>query len=378
MYIPRVRFYLACCVLLALVFVWPEAALACWPVMFFLPGCACCPGCTIFSDDFSTDRTGTDYTVVSGSWSVSGGVLTTSSAGAPLIVSNTSGTHGKGRVIVSGKVDTSTARFRAIGAYTDSNNYLYADLTINGASSSLSLYQYVSGSLTNLATSSVFTTSTDALYTVELCWTGSHAYAITSAATSKAISAASTLAGNKAGIGASPAGGTATFEWFKFLEHKSAVSSCNSCGSGEDDGPVGTRTCGECLGDIGPATMDVELSGTTDGGPCAVGNCTNRDGLYIATASANCEWLFSSTACTCCVTSVKVTITFDATDYWLTVTVTDYALSGGGFATFKSNLGSSKPDCFGFSAANVPFVSQASTTFICNFAGATVLVSAGA
>lgn len=59
-------------------------------------GMGCCCACKIrFEDDYSTDRLADDYTVRAGSWSVSGGKLTTSSANALLLVTQPMGSRHK-------------------------------------------------------------------------------------------------------------------------------------------------------------------------------------------------------------------------------------------------------------------------------------------
>src|SRR5574343_1156825 len=101
---PLLIALLACCTL----GVWETLAygFVVAPFAFFFGGCACCESCEIFTDDFSTDRTGTDYTT-SGTVAVSGGVLTMTSAGA-YAIANTAGTTGHGSVTASIKQSTST------------------------------------------------------------------------------------------------------------------------------------------------------------------------------------------------------------------------------------------------------------------------------
>jgi hypothetical protein len=223
-----------------------------------VPTCTCCGNCVIFTDDFSTDRTGTDYTTASGTFSVAAGVITTTSAGA-LIVENTAGTSGHGRAVVTAKSSAFNGSFDIVGSYVDSSNYLFARVYLNGISSTLRLYKKVAGADTQLGHTHIFTASTGVNYTVEVCWNGTYAScAIPAGSGPPFISAAYTGTGNKAGLGASPNGGTVTFDDFTFSEHYDDEPTCTTCQSSDGS------SC--CCGIDMPATLNLNISGT---GPCA-------------------------------------------------------------------------------------------------------------
>jgi len=240
---------------------------------FFWGGCTCCESCTIFSDDFSTDRTGTDYTTVSGTWTVGSGVMTTGSAGA-LIVEDTAGTTGHGRVTVTAKVDTAGATIRLVGSYVDSSNYLFVDFYINGSSSEIKLWERVAGVDTLLSAPGTFSASTNTNYTICLNWNGGVATALTTVSSVQRVARVDySGAGNQAGLGATPNGGTVTFDNFTFVKDYVDDPTCATPACGY----VETVTCGPC--DV-PVDFDLlaTISGIT-GGTC--GTCSSIDGSYV-------------------------------------------------------------------------------------------------
>lgn len=235
-----------------------------------------CEICTIFSDDFATDRTGTDYTILSGTPTVSSGVLTTTSTGF-LIVENTAGTTGHGRVVVTGKSSASGGDFSVYGSYVDANNNVRAELTINGASSTLKLWQLASGSPTQIGTTYTFTGATNTNYTVEICWNGSSASAMLNNINGSVISGAFTGTGNKAALGANPNGGTVTFDNLSFGKHHDDNASCTLCRIVSLNCVASSSTC---VGEIAPKYLRVVVNFTVGAGTCN-SLCTPLIGSFI-------------------------------------------------------------------------------------------------
>lgn len=233
------------------------------------PQCAC-SSCTIFTDDFATDRLGTDYTTVAGSFTNSSGTTTTTSANA-LIVENTAGTTGHGRVTITGQSSASGGVIKVIGSYVDSNNYLFGELTINGASSTWKLFKRVSpGTNTQLGPTVTFTASTATNYTICISWDGTYAVGVaTISAVNKLIRAAYTATGNKAGFGTGANSGTITFDNFTFAKNKIDDSACATCG--------GSDACG---GSFYPfdGGFEFNLTGMNSPTPSC---CGGFDGLYV-------------------------------------------------------------------------------------------------
>ena len=97
----------------------------------FMPNCGCCLPCTIYVDTFDVDVSG--FTQVSGSWSVSGGLLVKTGAG--LLVCNTTPADGADDAVIitvdpratSGNPATS----RIVFSYVDSANYGFLEINIS-------------------------------------------------------------------------------------------------------------------------------------------------------------------------------------------------------------------------------------------------------
>lgn len=283
------RYLLIAAILVMSLVYWPALLLV--PVALFMPP-AILSTCTIFSDDFATDRTGSEYTTVSGSFTVGSGVITTTSAGA-LIVENTAGTHGHGRATIATKQTTAGGTSRLVGSYVDSSNYLFCELTINGASSNFKLWKKVAGADTQIGSTVTFTGSTGTFYTLGLCWNGATASASIDTKV-HGVFGNFTGAGNTAGFGASPNGGTATFDDFVFDNHKTDDATCTKCGD-----------CDFCNSGTIHQQMQAVVT-SQNNGTCA--NCTNVNGTYICdfvgsstevTGAVGCTWTCPVSAITC-------------------------------------------------------------------------------
>lgn len=270
-----IRFYLLLAGLALACVLWPEWAVFAWPLVGIIP-CPDCCGCTAFwEDDFSTDQLSTDYTTVSGTWAVGSGVLTTTSSGA-LIVADATSLSGHGRVSADGKL-SSAGTYRLIGSYTNSSNYLFVEITINGASSTLKLWQKVAGADTQLGGTCTFTGATNTFYTTVLCWNGATAVAtLTNGSTVNCAATGSySGTGSIAGVGATP-GGTATFDNLTFYPSPSDDSSCPHCG---------VSTCSTRCTPL-PAEVTITLSGIVNG------NCTTCDdynATYVVPFLTGCQ-----------------------------------------------------------------------------------------
>jgi hypothetical protein len=236
--------------------------------------CCCGPDCTIFTDNFAADNLATNYTTVAGSFSVSGGILTTTSAGA-LLIANTAGTTGHGRVQCDCKLSNSNTKIRVVGAYVDSSNYLFLELHINGNSSTLKLWKKVAGADTELDTHT-FSGLTNLFYPLRLCWDGTNAWGFSPFIQTDALTGAYTGTGNKAGVGASPGAGTASFDNLDFSNLQVDNADCEDC-SGDD-----TLSCTICENNVMPEFVKLVVAGVADN-TCT--NCDQLNGSYITTTS---------------------------------------------------------------------------------------------
>jgi hypothetical protein len=235
--------------------------------MLILTSC-CCLECEIFADDFSVDNLASDYTQDVGSWSVGGGVLTTTSASARLLINATSST-GNGSATVDGKVSLSGAGYRLLGAWTDANNHLYADVIVNGASSTYKVFKVESGAPTQLGTTFTFTGSTNQFLELKLCWNGAYVTSwVNGPGIFRLVFESCTMTGDQAGLEASANGGTVTFNDLYFGHHPTDDPDC-PCFTG----------CAECIGSVSPAQTQLDVTGIVNGTGGA--NCTNYNATYV-------------------------------------------------------------------------------------------------
>lgn len=96
--------------------------------------CDCEQACGIFADDFSTDRLASRYEQLSGSWSVTGGYLTTANSGAVLkLKARTDDETAQVALLVEYLAMTAGDTIRlCIGATSDGSAYLYAEIVDGG------------------------------------------------------------------------------------------------------------------------------------------------------------------------------------------------------------------------------------------------------
>ncbi len=189
--------------------------------------------CTIFEDDFSTDRTGTaDYNIDSGSWTVSGGEISTGSAGSAIKEQVTDAITLAGLASAKGKVDTSGGKFRLFGAFIDLNTYIHCEVTINGASSTFKLFYHASAPDVQIGSTYTFTGSINTYYPLMLCWqpSGLSNLAVATFNGGEHVTSGSfPISGSKCGLGASPNGGTATFDDLLFIKNLYMDALCPDC-----------------------------------------------------------------------------------------------------------------------------------------------------
>ncbi len=236
--------------------------------------CICGGGCTIFTDDFSTDRTGTDYTVGSGTWVVSAGVITCTSASAT-ITENTAASVSTTAVSISASVNPSgTDLGRVIGAYVDSTHYWYAEIQPGATDGTLKLFEKNgSGAATQRGSTATITGYTSGAKTVVLCFTGTHVIAIADHENAIIYTASVTVASTKAGIGTGAGSSSVVFDDFSFMVHYSSDPSCPGCGD------MPTRDCG-CDGPL-PRYGIVSISGMTTNVGFGCQHCEDVGSIFV-------------------------------------------------------------------------------------------------
>jgi hypothetical protein len=257
------------------------------------PECVC-ESCTVFTDDYATDRTGTDYTVDSGTVNVTGGVIEMTSAGT-VIVEDTVSPSNNGRVFVENVTgNTSGSSWRVIGAYTGPNDYLYFEGTVSGGVHTCKLWEKVSGSDTQIGATSSFTYV--GAFNVELCWNGAFA---TARAINLGGSAAgpSTKVGGQCGLGGSPNGGTVSFSSLTLSKHSDDDPTCTAC----------FARCSLCNNNTGanmqPLTLTLNQITSNGSTTNDCGDCSSFNGTYLLDyigQDANwCIWRYTFPAAKC-------------------------------------------------------------------------------
>jgi hypothetical protein len=344
--------------------------LPCLPLALGFINMCCCQGCTYFSDDFAADNLATDYDDRAGTWTVGGGLLNTTSASA-LIVANT--THPSGQATGYAKCDVTCAATTDIGgpviAYSDDDNYWYAEVQPGATNGSLKLFERSGGVNTqrgNTRTLTGFSAGDTA--TVSLCifngvvrasaTHGSNVQGIVYAA-SPALT--STKGGMRTGAGSSDV----DFDNFVLSKHKFEDSTCPQCEA--------ANVCSVCDSSVAPTDYQVVLTGVTDDTGCT--NCGNFNATFIVSPAAlqlggnvcqfghTCAWhnRFEPTdvCCTGGSASMCVAVYHDNIFGSLRTRVSATCYAGGGDqeVMFDINHGAA-PDCLEFNNTDVPFAAD--------------------
>lgn len=352
-------------------------ALFCSPIAMGITGVTC----AIYSDNFSSNNLATDYTTLSGSFSVSGGECSCTTTSS--IICNSESSTGHGKASIKAKSSATGNYVRLIGAY-NAGTYIYAELYFNGASSTWKLF--TSGG-TQLGITRTISLSTSTYYTLFLCWDGSATNAIlgdSSAVCMASIHGTYAATGTKAGFGATMSSGTATFDDFAFSHAGELISgvTCDSCTNGMDM-TSSACSCSKCS-PLWYGELDVDVSGMANSG-CASG-CSSLDGLFRLTredtsvgfcdGSTLCCWKYDPQASTCC-TSWRLEAILSNSGGTHTLTV-QWVINGGGGVCNTSPVNFSKsyvgqPDCESWSGETLTYNSSGTR---CDGSGATVSVTA--
>lgn len=285
--VPIIRRCLAWAMLVAVACYAPEWAL------FLLagglgwwPGCGCCSSCTIFSDDFSTDRTGSEYTTGSGTWTVAAGALTCTSASA-LITENTASDGGATANYVAVTVTPASTSDSGgpVGAYTDANTYWFALVQPGAANGTLKLFQRSGGVNTQRGSTVTLTGYTSGAKTVCLCFANGNVSASVGTSVvnyTASVTVSSKTAGMTTGAGSS----SVAFDNFSYKKHRKDDSNCNTCCDG------GTCTT-HCIGDVESSEVQLVVAGVGNSGvpldPCN-GDCSPINGTFVLHQTSSCAY----------------------------------------------------------------------------------------
>ena len=276
-------------------------ALATCPVA--LTSC-CCGGCTYFSDNFSTDNLATDYTLVRGTWNVTGGKLTTSSSNALLLV-NIPSLSTNHRVTLNVSLAASGDGGRVVFGYTDDDNYLFLEL-VQGAASKFvaTCYERVSGVETQIGVETIELTSTAGEeIPVSICVNGEVTTVTLDDLGSDYTWRISTVnhisAGTIIGLGTNAVASGVSFDSLFFYKEQTDDPICLACGF----------TCNSyCQDGTYPRTVEITLGNVADG-PFCTGDCApefettyildQQQPLYMIAGHPECTYGIEATGSIC-------------------------------------------------------------------------------
>jgi hypothetical protein len=296
--IPALRFWIRFAALSACAVACPALGLF---VIGFLFNSACCCSCTIYGDDYTTDKTGTDYTTVSGTFTVSGGELNTSSANATI---RTNAAASAAATAVVAQADITCATTSDIGrvyiAYTDATHYVCAELQPGATNGTIKIIK--DGA--TLATSTVngYTSGT---LTVGICYALGYITATAGVYSASSITSV-TVASKYAALGTGAGISSVKFDNFTFKKHHHDVSSCPNC--------FPSSACSSCIVNTTPIEVQITYTGVANGF-CT--NCENLNQTFLASrndAFDPCIWQLSSAA-RVCASSVSVQFIVGSTHY---------------------------------------------------------------
>lgn len=300
--------------------------------------CGGCSDCVIFTEDFSTDPFASRWTKVSGDWSWSTGQITASTAPA-LAVYNTplpqDGTSAK--VDLSGFTTNCVVRF--IVRYQDSDNYVYAEVTLTSTTAMVRLKQKQSGTESLVSSGDLIRFNGSG--TLSICNTSFLGFA-----------AGYVTAINSDG-NASYASGvvTVTSGSTRFGLYTDGDGALSNFVVGDNTGNCVycSPACNNCS-TIKPDHLKIVISGLQGGASCPTADCAQADGTYIL-ASKNDELCFESRWELITNTTIPCLgrLALEASLVLLGNGTYELTVSLAGVCWWRVNLGPIKPDCTSWS-----------------------------
>lgn len=253
--------------------------------------------CTFVSDDFNRANNtdvGANWTETAGDWEIDSNEAEISSANALLVSTGTNADGGTSKIQVLVKASSITTLARVIVAYTDTNNYLFAELLFLGSSSTLRLLQRSGGTNTELArfggTLGTISLSTATQYLVTVCYNGSTLSAVIGAATYCLSASVTGFTGDKVALGT---GGTVVgdvnFDSVTATRVAAGCTTCTTCGN-----------CTSCCSGGGAYEYVIDMAGMT----ATDVECSDCEALpteYTVTSygpAGLCVWRYTEDYCT--------------------------------------------------------------------------------
>jgi hypothetical protein len=230
------------------------------PLVAMVVCCCSSDTCTIFTDDFSTDQLATEYTTSAGTWAVSGGKVTCTTASA-LITCDTTVTGGLTAVFASVTFTPATTSDigRLVIGYSDGNNYWFAEVQAGAFHGTLKFFQRSAGTDTQKgATQTITGFQATETATIQMCYSTGNVFAYVQAGASAAGVQAGgtiTIAGTKCGLGTGSGSSSCAFDDFSFSKHYTDDPTCNFC----------NLLCNPCPDKL-PDTIEVTLPSTVYNG----------------------------------------------------------------------------------------------------------------
>ena len=327
------------------------------------PGCPC-PDCDVASDDFSSgDALTVAWEGDTGSFTKSGGQVTTTTNDKVIANKTAAGTgvnhYAKADVQGSNAGDQAIV----VVAYTDTSNYLYGRVNF-GSFGSLSIWKNVGGTHTQISTSGTISISLSTFHTLEVCYQENGASSVLQATLTvsgtryvERNTSVISATGEKAGVGSRNANGTVTIDNFDFDRlYSTSDTSCPMCNA-ED--------CTNCDGGATPPEMQVEIFDLVNQS-CGGDGCSDFEGTFVLTQDSGnaCLWEYDCNNCGACGglvdIDVDVQIVTSGSDYIVrgTLQITGSTQTN---VTFENNVGTSKPDCDGLNNMRLDWVSNTGT-----------------
>jgi hypothetical protein len=245
----------------------------------------CCESCTIFSDYFSTDDLATEWTEVSGDWSIGSGVLSTSDSNAILTCNTTYPGGGFHNHVIQVSLKASTDnRSRIIFGYdAGAGTHNYVELYCIGSGS----YVYIKKSDgTTIATKTSSTFTNGNTYVFKVCVSSSYASVMYN--DTFVVGGYVNSSTTSVGVGTGTTSASLPFDAFLFSKHASELSGCPQC----------VDNCNQCTDGVAPERIQAVIDGVAEQGNCP--NCNLYNGTWILKTIGNCCWenKTSGTVCT--------------------------------------------------------------------------------
>jgi len=258
--------------------------------MLFSPSCDCCGAvtCDFFEDDFTRDDAedpGANWDEIGASdVDISSNRLISETSNSLAI--HPTGIPGTTLPLLVTSVVRATTQNDKIGivvAYSDSSNYLYCLIEVDGGANNFELRQVLAGADTQLdAMDATVVYNQD--YTLTMCYVPptvnrdgiiTAQLAAPDAFTVLTLRDRSTLTGRKAGVICKTITTEVRWDDFDYERHydPSYLEDCRECGCVH--GPW-------CEENIGPFEVEISVTDLTDCGDCTEGQCTALETDYIA------------------------------------------------------------------------------------------------